>query len=80
MQPNLSPEQYAAIAGILRDTIAADRFPLSPRVRRWKAILDKLRAAGAEARAAAAFEAAGRAEHGGGPDARDEAAAVIARA
>jgi hypothetical protein len=32
----------ACIAALLRDTIAADRFPLSPRVRRWKAILDKL--------------------------------------
>ena len=35
MQPNLSPEDYAAIAALLRDTIAADRFPPSPRVRRW---------------------------------------------
>jgi hypothetical protein len=42
MQPNLSPEDYAAIAALLRDTIAADRFPLSPRVRSLKAILDKL--------------------------------------
>ena len=42
MQPNLSPDDYAAIAALLRDTIAADRFLLSPRVRGWKAILDKL--------------------------------------
>ena len=42
MQPNLTPEDYAAIAALLRDTIAADRFPLSPRMPRWKAILDKL--------------------------------------
>jgi hypothetical protein len=42
MQPNLPPEEYAAIAGILRGMIAADRFPLSPRVRSWKSILDKL--------------------------------------
>ena len=42
MQPNLSPEDYAAIAALLRDTIAADRFPLSPRVRGWMSILDKL--------------------------------------
>jgi hypothetical protein len=41
-QPNLTAEEYATIAALLRDTIAADRFPLSPRVRRWKAILDKL--------------------------------------
>ena len=39
---NLSPEEYAAIAGILRDMVAADRFPLSPRVRGWRAILEKL--------------------------------------
>jgi hypothetical protein len=31
-----------AIAALLRDAIAADRFPLPPRVRRWKAILDRL--------------------------------------
>ena len=42
MQPNLSPEDYAAIAALLRDTIAADRFPLSPRVRGWRAILHKI--------------------------------------
>jgi hypothetical protein len=42
MQPNLSPEEYAAIAALLRETIAADRFPWSLRVRRWKAILDQL--------------------------------------
>ena len=42
MPPTLSPEDYATLAALLRDTIAADRFPLSPRVRRWKAMLDKL--------------------------------------
>lgn len=42
MQPNLSPEDYAAIAALLRDTIAADRYQLSPRVRNWKTILAKL--------------------------------------
>jgi hypothetical protein len=30
------------LSNLLRETIAADRFPLSPRVRRWRAILDKL--------------------------------------
>jgi hypothetical protein len=34
MPPNLSPEECA--------TIAADRYPLSPRVQSWKGILDKL--------------------------------------
>jgi hypothetical protein len=42
MQPNLTPDDYATLAALLRDTIAADRFPLSPRVRSLKAILDKL--------------------------------------
>ena len=42
MQPDLSPEDYAAIAALLRDTIKADRFPLSPRVASLRAILDKL--------------------------------------
>jgi len=42
MPPKLSPEDYAAIAELLRHTIAADRFLLSPRVKRWQAILDKL--------------------------------------
>jgi hypothetical protein len=37
-------EDYVVIAALLRDTIAADRFPLpsGPRLRGWKAILDKL--------------------------------------
>ena len=39
---DLSPDDKAVIAGLLRDTIAADRFPLSPRIKRWQAILDKL--------------------------------------
>jgi hypothetical protein len=42
MPADLTDADLAAIAKLLRDTIAADRFPLSPRVRRWQAILDKL--------------------------------------
>jgi hypothetical protein len=42
MQPDLSPEDCAAIAALLRDTIAADRFPMSPRIKRMRAILNKL--------------------------------------
>jgi hypothetical protein len=38
----LTGADLATIAELLRETIAADRFPLSPRVRRWRAILDKL--------------------------------------
>ena len=42
MTPELSDDDKAILAELLRDTIAADRFPLSPRIRRLKAILDKL--------------------------------------
>jgi len=42
MQPDLSPEDYAALAALLRDAIKADRFPLSPRIASLRAILDKL--------------------------------------
>jgi hypothetical protein len=42
MPADLTDADLAAIAQLLRETIAADRFPLSPRVRRWQAILDKL--------------------------------------
>jgi hypothetical protein len=42
MPADLTDADLAAIAKLLRDTIATDRFPLSPRVRRWQAILDKL--------------------------------------
>jgi hypothetical protein len=42
MPDDLSDDDKAILAELLRDTIAADRFPLSPRIRRLKAILDKL--------------------------------------
>jgi hypothetical protein len=42
MQPDISSEDCAAIAALLRDTIAADRFPMSPRIKRMRAILYKL--------------------------------------
>jgi hypothetical protein len=32
----------AALIELLREVIAADRFPLSPRIRKLRAILDKL--------------------------------------
>jgi len=35
-------EDRAAIAELLRDTIAADRFPMSPRIKRMREILHKL--------------------------------------
>ena len=38
MPADLTDTDRATLAALLRDTIAADRFPLSPRVRRWKAI------------------------------------------
>jgi hypothetical protein len=42
MPHDLSPEDRAAIAALLRDTIAADRFPMSPRIKRMREILHKL--------------------------------------
>jgi len=42
MQPDLSPEDRAAIAALLRDTIAADKYHLfSPRIQRLREILHK---------------------------------------
>ena len=42
MTPELSDDDKAILAALLREIIARDRFPLSPRVKRFKAILDKL--------------------------------------
>ena len=33
IQPNLSPEEFTTIAAVRRNTIAADRYPLSPCIR-----------------------------------------------
>jgi hypothetical protein len=43
MPDDLSDDDKAILAELLRDTIAADRFPLAPRVRSYKATLDKAR-------------------------------------
>jgi hypothetical protein len=42
MLPDLSDAERAALVALLKETIAADRFPLSPRIRGLKRILDKL--------------------------------------
>lgn len=42
MKLDLTDEETAALARLLRNTIDADRYPLSPRVRTWQAILDKI--------------------------------------
>jgi len=42
MTPELSDDEKAILAELLRETIARDRFPFSPRVRSYKAILAKL--------------------------------------
>jgi hypothetical protein len=40
---DLTPEDKAILAELLRETIAADyRFPMSPRMQSLRAILDKL--------------------------------------
>ena len=41
-EPNLTPDEAAALIRLLRDIIAEDRFPLSPRVRTLKSVLAKL--------------------------------------
>jgi hypothetical protein len=40
--PDLSPEEYAEIVRLVRSAMDGDRYPLSSRVRRLRAILDKL--------------------------------------
>jgi len=42
MSLDLSDGERAALVALLKETIAADRFPLSPRVRALRRILDKL--------------------------------------
>ena len=42
MTPDLTDDDKAALIELLRETIAGDRFPLSPRVKRLKAVLAKL--------------------------------------
>jgi hypothetical protein len=38
----ITPDERAAVVKLLRETIAADKYPLSPRVRRLKSALAKL--------------------------------------
>ena len=40
--PNLTDDERAALTKLLRDTIAADPYPLSPRIQRLKGLLAKL--------------------------------------
>lgn len=42
MTPELTDDDKAILATLLREAIERDRFPLSPRVRSFKAILAKL--------------------------------------
>jgi hypothetical protein len=42
MTTNLDPEDRADLARFLREAIEADRYPLSPRVRRLKELLAKV--------------------------------------
>jgi hypothetical protein len=39
---NLAPDEREAVLKLLRDTIAADKFPLSPRIRTLRSALAKL--------------------------------------
>lgn len=42
-QPDLTADDKATLAALLRETIASDRFPMSPRIRELKAILAKVK-------------------------------------
>jgi hypothetical protein len=42
MRPDLTDEETDALARLLRDTIDADLYPLSPRVQMWEGILAKI--------------------------------------
>ena len=42
MPLDLSDEEKRALAKLLRRAIDDDRYPLSPRVQMWQAILDKI--------------------------------------
>jgi hypothetical protein len=51
--PDLTDDDKATLTELLRETIERDRFPLSPRVRRFEGDPREARPAHAEARAAA---------------------------
>jgi hypothetical protein len=42
MAPDLTEDDKAVLVELLRETIERDRFPLSPRIKRLRAILAKL--------------------------------------
>jgi hypothetical protein len=42
MPPDLTDDDKAALIELLRETVERDRFPMSPRIRAFKRILDKL--------------------------------------
>jgi hypothetical protein len=42
MTLDLTAEEAAALAALLRRTIADDRYPVSPRIRTLQAILDRI--------------------------------------
>jgi hypothetical protein len=65
MPRDLTEDDKAALVELLKETIAADRFPLSPKIKRLKAVLAKL-ARRRRDRADAAAEAAGRAQRRAG--------------
>jgi hypothetical protein len=54
-EDDLTPDERGELLKLLRDTIAADRFPLSQRIRNLKSALAKLDPAAAPASAAEPF-------------------------
>ena len=62
--PNLADEEKAALIAELKQIIAADRFPLSPRIRKLQAILNKLEPSAPRPQPHPAPKPARRARHG----------------
>jgi hypothetical protein len=42
MNLDLTDDETASLAALLRRVISDDRYPLSPRVKTWQAIVDKI--------------------------------------
>ena len=64
MPADLTDDDKAILAELLRETIERDRFPLSPRVRQLQGDPRQARPAGTATGANTGTEAAGRAQHG----------------
>jgi hypothetical protein len=69
---DITPDDKAALAALLRDAITTDRFPQSPSIRGRRAILElvRLERLGAQTRAVSTADTAGTAGHAACEEAR----------